>query len=239
MFEEVNIIKHGAANEANIQYGGTKEDRSIIQGEVGKNILDDKERIQRLGLENAKLEKESRVDRVTGLPNDKPFFEMLKGLEDSYVRDRQGGIVDTGAFIVADLTGLHVINDSFGRDAGGDDYLRSVARSLTFRPEDRAFRLGFQSDEFVLHLHGSLTRENLISVLDRIDEKLAEREKHLQPKYKGIKFGLSYCIASYGKDLSPEIAYTTAVNKLGEAKTSSNPKERVGTVGRLFINEPK
>lgn len=185
-----------------------------------------------------KLKEESQVDRVTGLPNEKPFFEMLEGLQNVWIRSSEK-IPITGSFIVADLTGLHETNDDFGRNLGGDDYLKAVGEALTgiSRPGDRAFRLGTSADEFVLHLHDVKNRDDLVGVLDRIDTRLDQLEREKQKEYKGIRFGLSYSISTYGGRCPPQKAYEDAVNRLGEAKTSTKKGVRVGDVGRIFVYE--
>jgi diguanylate cyclase (GGDEF)-like protein len=183
------------------------------------------------------LKEESRTDIVTGLPNEKALFSFMNGLNDLFLRDISKEVPHKGSFIVLDLTGLHQTNDKYGRNAGGDDYLKAVANSLTtsLRPEDRCFRLGSESDEFVLHLHEVDSRDELNKIMDRIDEKLNLSQEEHQTKYPGIEFGVSYAIASYRGGYDPESAYNDAANRLGEAKESKNGK-RVGNVGRLFVN---
>lgn len=183
------------------------------------------------------LEKESRIDLVTGIPNEKALLSFLKGLNDLFLRDISKNISHKGSFIVLDLTGLHDTNDKYGRNAGGDDYLKTVAETLvkSSRPEDRYFRIGRSADEFLLHLHEVTSRDELNKIIDRIDDKLSTSQEVSQSKYPGIQFGLSYAIASYGEGRDPESAYNDAANKLGEAKESKNGK-RVGNVGRLFVN---
>lgn len=183
------------------------------------------------------LERESRTDRVTGLPNDMQFYEMLGGMEAAYGRDREFGQIDQGVFVIADLTGLHRTNDNISYEAG-DRYLVDVAKSLGIRQGDRVFRMGKTADELVLHLKDIMSAGQIHSVLDRVDHELKNRELVARGKYPNIEYGLSYSIAGYGVNLSPGQAYEAARNKLGKAKQSKNG-ERVGGVGRLFVNEFK
>jgi diguanylate cyclase (GGDEF)-like protein len=194
------------------------------------------DRIESLKKETEMLRKESRMDSLTGLPNEKELHPFLAGLEDSFRRNSLKGVANTGTFIAMDLTGLHATNDEFGRNSGGDAYIRAVADSLkdSIRPEDRCFRLGSQSDEFVIHLHEVNSRDEQNKIMDRIDEKLKLAQYEHQAKYPGIEFSLSYAVASYGGRYSPIGTYGDAVNSLGEAKKSKNG-ERIGNVGRIFV----
>jgi diguanylate cyclase (GGDEF)-like protein len=182
------------------------------------------------------LEDKANTDFVTGLPNEKALDSFLSGLSDLYRRDRNKAIEHKGSFIAIDIVGLHETNDIYGRNAGGDEYLKKVAETLvsSVRPEDRCFRLGTGSDEFVIHLHGAFSRQELNGVMDRIDGGLKEKELESQSIYPEIKFGLSYAATIYEGDYMPINAYTDAVNSLGDAKKSREGK-RVGDVGRIFV----
>lgn len=183
------------------------------------------------------LEERSLIDEVTGIPNEKALNPMLDGLENEWERNN----IQSGSFIVADLTGLHAANDTYGRNTGGNDYLRSVAEALkqSARTGDRFFRMGTAADEFVLHLPTTVGRTGVNKVIDRIDYALHEQQEMLQQKYPGIKFELSYGVSDYEPSISPKTAYEEATALLKEAKESKIAGERVGTVGRIFADHKK
>lgn len=92
----------------------------------------------------AALQKEARMDPLTGLANRLALDEALVQALDRAVRFER-----RGAIIFADLDGMKSINDNFGHEAG-DLFLREIAdriRTLT-RAVDTPARLG--GDEFVI-----------------------------------------------------------------------------------------
>lgn len=242
-----------AAQEANSKYGKTQipvglspegaiVSKNILSTDVGTNILTTEEKKAELEHQNVELEYQNvilenraKVDQVTGIPNEKAFDDMLDGLQARYQRD---GL--SGTFITADLTGLHDANDKYGRSAGGDDYLRSVALALkgASRESDRSFRMGTAADEFVLYLPGNNSKGVVDDVLDRVDSNLNKIQADLQKKYPGISFGLSYAISNFGDGVAPTEAYFETSNKMGEAKDSKKKAGggRVGNVGRIYID---
>ena len=182
------------------------------------------------------LKEEAHFNRLTGLPNENAFMNMLDGLQNSWARKDLVEGVDGGTFIEFDATGLKIVNDKFGRYEGGNKYLICIADSIkkSIRAEDRVFRLGDSSDEFILHLAETTDKKNIDKVLDRIDQELKNHQEMLQEKYPGIKFSLSSSISTYGTNRSPENAFEIADFNMTEAKKSSVDGARAGNVGRIY-----
>jgi|GEM_PF-5339880 len=92
------------------------------------------------------LEKHSKTDALTGLPNRRAFVEELARWED--LNKRQG---DDYCLVAFDLDGLKYVNDTFGHDMG-DECLRLVAEHVgkKLRPSDFFARPG--GDEFIILL---------------------------------------------------------------------------------------
>lgn len=191
---------------------------------------------QRNIIEN--LQENVYLDEVTGLPNNKSFTQMLNGLQNSWERHSEGPFSNTGTLIEFDLTGLKVVNDTYGKLEGGNHYLRNVAACLVegSRLEDRVFRMGNTSDEFVLHLTNITDDESIKEILNRTNETLSHFQDDSQDKYPGIQFGLSATIAKYDNKFSPKDAYNLVDRKMTEAKHGNTPGERVGSVGVIFCN---
>lgn len=183
------------------------------------------------------------LDSLTNLPNDKAFKQMLNGLQlswerNTYINKQEDQETTQGTIVELDLTGLHDTNYKFSRETGGDHYLKSVAKTLTdvLRAQDRCFRLGTASDEFILQLPGKSTKDDINKVLDKIDENLQETQLESQNPYPGIEFGLSYSIAFYGVNCSPKDAYSKVDINMSEAKESKVSSERIGDVGRIYCD---
>lgn len=96
----------------------------------------------------AELDRETRLDALTGLPNRRAIDEILARAQS---RSDQSNLPYAVLFI--DLDGFKSVNDSFGHDAG-DQLLRTVADRLrkATRRTDCAARLA--GDEFTVILEG-------------------------------------------------------------------------------------
>ena len=165
---------------------------------------------------------------------------MITSLQTRWIKDYGNGVCLKGTFIVLDLDGLHNVNHKYGKLEGGNDYLRAVAGSLTATAREeggRCFRNGKQADEFTLYLPGIVLSEQITGVIDQIDGHLSNTQQVMQEIYPGIKFSLSYCIATFHRAYGPTQAFNDAENKMGEVKKSGTSGERIGNVGRLFVNK--
>lgn len=190
--------------------------------------------------ENRRLKRRLNIDPLTKLENEYPLQDMIKGLQKRWEKDYQKNVFLKGTFIILDLDGLHDVNHKYGKRAGGNDYLCAVADSLVVAAREeggRCFRNGKQADEFTLYLPGAVLEEQITRVIDQIDALLSNEQQIKQEIYPGIKFGLSYCVATFHKEYEPSQAFDDAENKMGEAKKSGTNGERVGNVGRLFVNK--
>lgn len=190
--------------------------------------------------ENRYLKKRTNTDRLTKLDNEYSLQDMLMGLQNRWEKGHAGAVYMNGTFVILDLNGLHDVNHKFGKLAGGNGYLLAVADVLikTARNEaGRCFRNGKQADEFTLYLPGVVLEEQITSVINQIDSHLNKAQQAMQEIYTGINFSLSYCVATFHRGYGPIQAFTDAENKMGEAKTPSTNGERVGSVGRLFVNK--
>lgn len=235
--ESAENFEREAAEAANEKYGNLKGGPAALSGEMGVAAIDTEKQIIEDKIKFEKLEERALIDEVTGIPNEKSLNPMLDGLENEWERNN----IQSGSFIVADLTGLHAANDTYGRNTGGNDYLRSVAEALreSARSGDRFFRMGTSADEFVLHLPNTIGRVGVNKVIDRIDHALYQQQEMLQQKYPGIKFELSYGISDYEPGISPKTAFEEATALLKDAKESKTKGERTGTVGRVFADHKK
>lgn len=115
-----------------------------------------------------KLVHDALYDPLTGLPNRISLMDRLRrtgeltGKEQSYIF----------AVLFIDLDRFKMINDSLGHTIG-DLLLREIAHRLSvcLRPDDTIARLG--GDEFVILLEDVKTRDNAISVAERILHELS------------------------------------------------------------------
>lgn len=105
------------------------------------------------------IEKEEKLDYLafhdvlTGLPNRTLFLDRVQQQVQAARADERG----VGVFVI-DVERFHLINETFGRQAG-DDLLKEMAESLTgiLRGADHAARLS--ADQFALAVSGLHERE--------------------------------------------------------------------------------
>jgi diguanylate cyclase (GGDEF)-like protein len=97
---------------------------AVEAGEVLERLREQLTDIHRLAADaEARLQRNSRLDRLTGLPN-RPAFEAL--LAEALPAAREAGHL---AVLVVDLDRFRRVNDGFGK-VGGDGVLRQVAERL-------------------------------------------------------------------------------------------------------------
>jgi len=126
-----------------------------------------RDRLRRIQAERA-LDRISRLDDLTGLPNRRAFLERLD------VEIRRALRYESPLSLLAlDLDQFKAINETQGR-AAGDDVLRGVAQILhsECRGTDFAGRLGGQ--EFVVFLTQT-DRDSALEVAERIRNRVAEK----------------------------------------------------------------
>ncbi|WP_041421303.1 bacteriohemerythrin [Sideroxydans lithotrophicus] len=114
------------------------------------------------------LEVEANHDALTGLPNRRLLQDRL---EQALTRSKRGGRMLAVCYL--DLDGFKQVNDTLGHDAG-DDVLRLIAGRLVkvLRGEDTVVRLG--GDEFVLLLGDLDGEENVVQLLTRLLQDIAQ-----------------------------------------------------------------
>jgi len=108
------------------------------------------ERTRELTVANARLERLSQRDSLTGLANRRRFEQALRH---EWTRAREQGL--PLAVVLFDVDFFKAYNDSYGHPAG-DRVLRQVARALAsvFRPEQRQLIARYGGEEFVVLLPG-------------------------------------------------------------------------------------
>ncbi len=198
-----------------------------------------------LGAEEAnkevrKLHRQRKTDLVTGLSGEYPLHDMIEALQNRWQKDYRKGVFLKGTFIIADLDGLHEVNHAYGKRDGGNFYLRAVGKAFVEVSRSvgaRCFRNGNQADEFTMYLPGTVLRKEVEPVLDKIDSILKDTQNSIQTSYNGIRFSLSYSVATFHRAYGPKETFNDAENKMGEAKEPDQSGKRVGNVGRIFVNE--
>ncbi|MFD9698739.1 diguanylate cyclase domain-containing protein [Lentzea sp. NPDC059081] len=106
-------------------------------------------------------------DSLTGLPNAAYFRSNLEGL----VATAAGQ--ERIAVLFLDVDGFGVINDGLGREVA-NEVLRGIAGTLreVFAGHD-AFIARLFRDEFAVALHGTLTRHEVVALVEEMIERLA------------------------------------------------------------------
>ena len=116
------------------------------------------------------------TDELTNISNRRGFY-AIAGQALAVCRDMRR----PATLVVFDLDGFKVINDDLGHEAG-DQTLADFARALlkTFRDSDVVARLG--GDEFAVLVTG-VTGPEVHRALDRLDERVARRNRGYRDKY--------------------------------------------------------
>lgn len=174
-------------------------------------------------LENAKLEleRQATTDFLTGVPNDRSFFEIGHKEFQRSVRFKYPLSV-----VMIDLDGFKEINDKYGH-ARGDEVLRSAvsACSSKLRSSDTLARLG--GDEFALLL-AFTTEDNACVLAENLREAVANSSTET-----GITVTASFGVAEISSDDKRiQDLLDRADMSLYEAKRLG--RDRVATVNRKF-----
>ncbi len=165
-------------------------------GEVSKR-LDEVSRLKdELLTVNLQLERQTRIDNLTGVHNRKHFEEIFGRLWDLYIRTKLNFSV-----LMLDIDYFKNFNDTYGHVAG-DKAIKTVADIILEamnRKTDSVFRYG--GEEFVILLVDTdLTGSRIVA--ERIRKKVEEKKIQNGSNEKGIR----YITVSIG------ISYTNAVN---------------------------
>jgi diguanylate cyclase (GGDEF)-like protein/PAS domain S-box-containing protein len=150
-------------------------------------------------IRQAQSEREARIlaeyqalhDPLTGLPNRKLLFDRLEQYRLQAQRE-------DGNFVVCflDLNRFKYVNDTYGHEAG-DELLKIVAERMPqcLRSSDTLARIG--GDEFVVLLRGDPDSEELMSVIKRLYDVVAEPVL-LQHQVVTVSCSIGYAV--YPKD---------------------------------------
>ena len=145
------------------------------------------------------LEKASMFDQLTGIYNRFATNKAIELAMKNHTREC--------AYMDIDVDIFKHINDTYGHLAG-DAVLTEVATLLkeSVRSNDVVGRMG--GDEFVIFLHDIDSKDDVISVAERIEEKVRETIYYNNPE---IKVTLSIGISIYPKDGEDiEVLYSKA-----------------------------
>jgi diguanylate cyclase (GGDEF)-like protein/PAS domain S-box-containing protein len=124
---------------------------------------------EELARANTKLQALSLVDDLTGLSNQRHFYDTLDLTVKQYTRKRLSGFSADFCLIFLDIDNFKQINDTYGH-LNGDAALRFLAGHLlaNTRSKDSAFRYG--GDEFAI----------ILPNIDLIEgKKVAEKIRHI------------------------------------------------------------
>ncbi|MBV8597446.1 MAG: diguanylate cyclase [Actinobacteria bacterium] len=181
-----------------------------------------------VALENAHLhrvvERQARIDELTGIANRRAVEEMLRG--ELARAERFGGDV---CFVFADLDNFKDVNDRYGHPFG-DVVLSVFAEVLgeTVRDVDIAGRWG--GEEFALVLPGT-DAEGGAAVADRARRALLHREVR-SPSGDVLRLTASFGVAAFPACPDSEALVAAADDALYLAKRAG--RDRVGTPDGLL-----
>lgn len=132
------------------------------------NLLQSQEEIRHAQSARVVAEYQALHDPLTGLPNRKLLFDRIEQCR--LLAEREGG-----NFVVCflDLNRFKYVNDTYGHEAG-DQLLKVVSERMQrcLRNSDTLARIG--GDEFVALLRGDPDSAELISIINRLHEVIAE-----------------------------------------------------------------
>jgi diguanylate cyclase (GGDEF)-like protein len=159
-----------------------------------------------------RLEREARVDALTGVANRHTLFEVLA---------RELARPELCGVLFADLDDFKAINDTYGHGAG-DETLRVVAKRLSsaVREVDTVARVG--GDEFVVVTSPLRSEGEALAIGDRIPRLL---EEPVPFGRVSITVGLSVGIAFSTKDDDADTLLARADNAMYRAKRARSAVE--------------
>jgi two-component system cell cycle response regulator len=169
---------------------------------------------------NAELEELSITDELTGLYNQRHFYDRL---EREVARNRRQG--HPLCLLFFDVDGLKVYNDTYGH-SGGNDVLRAVAQSLAQhvrKDVDSGYRYG--GDEFAVILP-EMHEDQAIEVAMRINNALWEA---------GLQnISLSFGIAELTHEMDSETLFRHADEAMYLAKKIEHTESN-GSVHKISL----
>lgn len=137
-----------------------------------------KKQIECLQKKNRKLEKLSTTDELTGLYNQRHFYDTLE-------KEAAGGRRSL-CLLFFDVDGLKTYNDTYGH-SGGDEVLKAVAQSLSQSVgKDAGSGYRYGGDEFAVILTESCAKRAV-----QIARKINEGLKKIEFQHVKLSFGIA------------------------------------------------
>lgn len=142
-----------------------------------------------------KIQRQARIDGLTGLENHKTFYDVLE--KELWRSRRYGGKI---SLIMVDVDNLKGINDTYGHRMG-DKVIKQVSRKIKecIRQIDTASRYG--GDEFAVILPNTSLAEATV-----VAERMVEAVSKMSVVYKNetVKISISVGVGRYDSDSNPE-----------------------------------
>jgi len=179
-----------------------------------------KEQIELLWEKNRRLEELSITDELTGLYNQRHFYNRL---EQEVTRNRRQK--HPLSLLFFDVDGLKAYNDTYGH-LGGDDVLKAVAQSISQRIRenvDSGYRCG--GDEFAVILP-EVRAEQAVEVARRISRSL------LKVDFQQVT--LSFGVAELGPGMNSRTLFRHADDAMYMAKKGKGVKSNT-FAGKIFV----
>jgi len=170
---------------------------------------------------NVKLRALTLVDELTGLYNQRHFYDSLELAIKLFSRRRRGGLSADFCLIIADIDFFKQVNDTYGH-VMGDSAIRYVAGLMLAhsRTSDTAFRYG--GDEYTLILH-----DTNLSAGRELAERLRKvvEQNPLVIDHRKISLTISLGVVCFDNETSASEIVRKADARLYHAK--KNGKNRV------------
>ena len=184
----------------------------VIIQRLEKELEMAKKQIELLWERNGELERLSIIDELTGLYNQRHFYDRL---EQEVARSSEQKYLLCLLFF--DVDGLKTYNDTYGH-LGGDNVLRAVAWSLSENVRknvDSGYRYG--GDEFAAILP-EVHADQAVKIAKRINRGLRESD------FQNVS--LSFGISELGPGMDSKVLFRHADKAMYMAKRGKNVKSK-------------
>lgn len=195
----------------------------------GIRYLGHKTRLE-LSKKNNQLERANRTDFKTGVGNDCALEEWLKADEKSKANETKSD--GRGVNNLYPLSGVAIFLDADGLDKAnsqghphGDLFIQNIAaagKKITSRPNDRIFRRGDRSDEFVLVFPG-LQRDGCKNLAKLF-------EKYLEEISGENNFTASLAVGYFSENVTVRKIVNELDSELSKAKNKRPKGEHIETI---------
>lgn len=181
-----------------------------ISRDITKLVLAEEE----LAKTNVKLRTQSLVDDLSGLYNQRYFYDSLEMTIKLFARKRMGGLSADFCLIILDIDCFKKVNDTYGHVIG-DAAIRYVAGILLAhtRSTDTAFRYG--GDEYALILQDTdlPAGHELAECIRKVVE-----QNPLIADHRRINLTISLGVVCYDNETSPSLLVQKSDLKLYQSK---------------------